>query len=552
MIEAFVAQYGKVTVRFDGVEEPVVVAEVARAEAWLGLARSNRKPPAPGIGSPGKEWASPTVGIMKWIPTGTFTMGSPETEANRQANETPHPVTITRGYWLMEHEVTQTEWVALMGGGNPSRVFASGGSLPVEQVTWQDAVDFAARASLRDGVRYRLPTEAEWEFAARGGKNYIYAGNSSADKVAWYIGNSRYPSAVCGKARNGYGLCDMSGNVAEWVADVFDTSQRSAPGGILAPYAAAAVSDPVASSSRTDPGTFRGVRGGGFDYVAQDVRVAARSVIEPDSRSASVGFRLARPAPWLDDAAMQQGWGAPTGGVTPPLVAGSDWASPTMGSLKWVPAGSFVMGAQVGAGTMDSAMHKVTLTKGYWVMENEVTQAEWQTVMGSNPSAYETCGADCPVDSVSWVDAVEFTKRASTRDGVAYRLPTEAEWQYAARGGQAFTYAGSNAVDDVAWASGATGPHPVCQKARNGYGLCDMSGNVQEWVSDWYAEYPSTAVTDPQGPSSSESGERVNRGGCWGCASNARINNGAINHRSFDKPTYLHDRMGLRLTVSPP
>ena len=198
--------------------------------------------------------------------------------------------------------------------------------------------------------------------------------------------------------------------------------------------------------------------------------------------------------------------------------SGRDWTSPTFGTMKWIPAGSFLMGSpasEVGRLDDEGPQHRVTLTKGYWMMEHEVTQGEWQAVMGSNPSFFSACGASCPVERVSWDDAVAFARRASARDGVTYALPTEAQWEYAARGGGAGVYAGGNDAGAVAWTVEYRGgmTHPVCQKARNGYGLCDMSGNVREWTADVKGTYSSGALTDPRGPASGW--YRVRRGGGW-------------------------------------
>jgi sulfatase modifying factor 1 len=169
----------------------------------------------------------------------------------------------------------------------------------------------------------------------------------------------------------------------------------------------------------------------------------------------------------------------------------------------------------------DETQHSVTVSS-FCMMESEVTQGAWETVMGSNPSNFSSCGSTCPVEQVSWDDIQVFIKKVNKRDGVQYRLPTEAEWEYAARGGQSFLYSGSESLSAVGWYSenSSNQPHPICQKRRNGYGLCDMSGNVWEWVSDWYGDYKTSGSTfkadslvDPQGNASGS--PRVVRGGSW-------------------------------------
>ena len=217
-----------------------------------------------------------------------------------------------------------------------------------------------------------------------------------------------------------------------------------------------------------------------------------------------------------------------------------------LGDLLAIPAGTFLMGrtpAQEAAQDPDKVQHEVTLTKGFLLMEHEVTQGQWTAVMESNPSAFPACGVQCPVDNVSWVDAEAFAARVSVLEGVIYRLPTEAEWEYAARGGQVFMYSGASDVGLVAWTvtTSRPTPHIVCQKARNDYGLCDMSGNVWEWVADWYGDYGRSAVTNPHGADSGE--ERVFRGGCWGCdPGDARV---AI--RNKRPPATRVNTLGFRL-----
>ena len=175
----------------------------------------------------------------------------------------------------------------------------------------------------------------------------------------------------------------------------------------------------------------------------------------------------------------------------------------------------------------DETQHRVTLTKGFYMQTTEVTQGQWKAVMGNNPSRFKNCGDDCPVERVSWVDVQEFIRKLNLRfgHGTTYSLPTEAEWEYAARAGSdtAFATGGISVLnceydsnlDAMGWycgnANGET--QPVAQKQPNAWGLYDMHGNVEEWCQDWYGDYPSGAVTDPTGPSSGS--RRVFRSGCY-------------------------------------
>ena len=189
--------------------------------------------------------------------------------------------------------------------------------------------------------------------------------------------------------------------------------------------------------------------------------------------------------------------------------------------MVYVAGGTFMMGATEEQGddayNDEKPVHSVTLD-GFYIGAFEVTQAQWKAVMGTNLSNWK--GDDLPVENVSWSDAVSFCGKLSQMAGKEYRLPTEAEWEYAARGGQqagGTKYAGSNNVGDVAWYTNNSGSktHPVGQKQPNALGLYDMSGNVWEWCSDWYDSdyYSSSPSVNPQGPSGGSS--RVNRGGGW-------------------------------------
>ena len=210
----------------------------------------------------------------------------------------------------------------------------------------------------------------------------------------------------------------------------------------------------------------------------------------------------------------------PSGGSgEPTLAAGATWTNALGMEFVGVPAGSFVMGSPEDeeGRSSDERQREVRISQGFWMGKYEVTQGEWEAVMGTNPSGFPECGARCPVEQVSWDDVQEFIRRLNEREsasGYVYRLPTEAEWEYAARAGT--TGARHGELDEVAWYSDNSGPttHPVGEKQANAWGLHDTLGNVWEFVADWYGEYPAGAVTDPQGPDTGSG--RVIRGGSWG------------------------------------
>ena len=211
-----------------------------------------------------------------------------------------------------------------------------------------------------------------------------------------------------------------------------------------------------------------------------------------------------------------------------------------------------------GAWGHEKPRHEVTINSDMIVMKYPVTQKVYKGVMGCNPSRFKSL--DRPVECVSWYDAVMFANALSALFGLSaayeingdsvvcdwssngWRLPTEAEWEYLARGGEEHLYAGSDDIDSVAWYRGnsGNGTHPVGQKQANGFGLYDMSGNVFEWCWDWYGGYSSGSVTDPRGPSSGS--VRLRRGGSWSSvAGNARAS-----YRLSGDPSYRNDRLGFR------
>lgn len=211
-----------------------------------------------------------------------------------------------------------------------------------------------------------------------------------------------------------------------------------------------------------------------------------------------------------------------------------------------VKGGTFTMGATYDDAEVDEEpAHEVTLSD-YYIGQTEVTQALWEAVMGSNPSNHK--GDNLPVENVSWDDCQVFIQKLNQLTGKQFRLPTEAEWEYAARGGrksQGYKYAGDDYIGSVAWYSGNSGyeTHPVATKQANELGIYDMSGNVWEWCSDWFGGYQSSSQSDPQGPSSGS--RRVYRGGCsifaWGCR---------VSFRDCNTPDFCNTNLGLRLSCN--
>ena len=214
-----------------------------------------------------------------------------------------------------------------------------------------------------------------------------------------------------------------------------------------------------------------------------------------------------------------------------------------------VDAGTFMMGATSEMKDPyydEKPVHQVTLTNDYYIGKYEVTQALWQAVMGSNPSSFK--GDNLPVERVSWNDCQDFISKLNRLTGKRFRLPTEAEWEYAARGGRkskGYQYSGSNNLSDVAWYYDNSGSstHAVGTKQANELGIHDMTGNVWEWCQDWYSSYPSSSQTNPTGPASGSI--RVSRGGSW--YDNARICRSS--YRNYSTPDYRGFNLGLRLVL---
>ena len=232
-----------------------------------------------------------------------------------------------------------------------------------------------------------------------------------------------------------------------------------------------------------------------------------------------------------------------------------EWVNSLGMEFVLIEAGTFEMGSPVTEpGRWDNeTLHRVTISQPFYLGKYEVTQEQWKMVMGDNPSQFSDCGATCPVEWVSWEEAQVFIEELNALEGVdVYRLPTEAEWEYAARGGTQTAYsfgAGAGRLRLYGWCAVNSGqrPHPVGEKRPNDFGLFDMHGNVWEWVADWYAnDFSSDPVTDPSGPSTSTT-VRVYRGGSWYNPSHrcrSAVRNGIT-------PDYRFRFLGFRVARTP-
>ncbi|MBO7106988.1 MAG: formylglycine-generating enzyme family protein, partial [Verrucomicrobia bacterium] len=483
---------------------------------------------------------------MLWIGSGKFTMGSPANELGRDPEEVQHDVYLS-GYWLGKYEVTQAQFEAVMGWNNS---YCRGADLPVENISWEYAMEFCARLTARarelgrlpEGYKYTLPTEAQWEYACRAGTTTAFNNGTNIetedqidgvcpnlDEVGWYYApNGAMVSHPVGqKIPNAWGLYDMHGNVLEWCSDWYGA------------YPTSDVTDPRGPTL----GTEHIMRGGAWDRTAMGCRSASRNKGDLNYQYVSVGFRVAL-APSPDFALWLSGAGdVDMIGVTP---------------------GTFTMGSpesELGR-YGDETSHFVTLTQNYWLSKYEVTQKQYEAVMGTNPSAYEFYR--CPVESVSWYDAMEFCAKVTEierragrlPEGYEYSLPTEAQWEYACRAGtHTALNSGKNLsseyecpeMNEVGYYEYNSSGHAVPDGRRepNLWGFYDMHGNVNEWCFDLYGDYPDSAVTDPTG--SDKGINRVHRGGSFDIFAKACRSA----YRGYDAPDRGYENVGFRLALVP-
>ena len=401
-------------------------------------------------------------------------------------------------YYIMATEVTQELYQAVMNK-NPS--YHEGESLPVEMVSWYDAIYFCNKFSEMTGKEsvyslngetdvskwgysphqwrsiegvieqntnangFRLPTQKEWQYVAKGGENYDYAGSNYLDGVGWYSKNSNNETQpVAQKEPNGYGLYDMSGNVWEWVWDFCNYADGD-----------------------------RYICGGSYDYDDNRCEVDYSVNHYAYYRRKDIGFRIV----CITEKRAAE------------IVAEKKAEEEIEAHRKKIISDEIVQSIFVKLPDDNCS-----------IMATEVTQKQYESVMGENPSYHK--GDDLPVETVSWYDAIYFCNKLSLSKNLepvysvngesdvktwnytphkgnsingeitqhtsatGYRLPILEEWQYAAKGGENYRYAGSDDLDEVGWFCGNCDhqTHPVAKKKPNGYGPYDMTGNVWEWVWD--------------------------------------------------------------------
>jgi len=434
-------------------------------------------------------------------------------------------VTLTRPLWVGKYEVTQQQYAAVMGR-NPSHFDRKDtNNYPVDAVSHRQAIEFCEKASLLTGGEFRLPTEAEWEYAYRAGTRTIFYNGDSEEKVgeiAQFKDNNRRQSERIGsRSPNAFGIHDMAGNLWEIVSDYWTPR-----------YDMRTTVDPIGPKSGQGCVT----RGGSWSSNAQRCRAANRTRDAETYAGAHLGFRIvhmvnspkvAGEAPPVLDCtgpegvsgeivkASQREWARHLSVASHEKLYPLDRDRKVPIRMVLVPPGKYYQGNPKNAAI-------VTLSKPVWIGKYEVTQHQYAALIGENPSHFKREGEetkDCPVDMVSYLNAVDFCAKASKSTGALYRLPTEAEWEYAYRAGtRTKFYNGDDneRSEDIGQCTdnNFVSTTKVGTKLPNAFGIYDMAGNVWERCSDYYSHpYEPTGGIDPQGPDSSIA--RAHRGGGW-------------------------------------
>lgn len=461
-------------------------------------------------------------------------------------------ITLTHPLWVGKYEVTQHQYAAIMGC-NPShfaRPAKEAAFYPVECVSHGDAEKFCEIASANTHGDFRLLTESEWEYACRAGTRTRFHSGEGDDKlgeIAQFAGNNRKSTEKIGsKAPNAFGLFDMSGNVWEWCLDYWTPT-----------YDMRTTTDPLGP----DAGQGRVTRGGSWASAIDNCRSFNRGRDAETYGGSHLGFRIAwtsaesrsRPAP-LDCSGpggvnartvllAQKAWAKYLGEGNYEKAFPLDRTGKTTIDVVLLPPGKYYSGDE-------KKPVLVTLTQPLWVGKYEVTQQQYEAVMGVNPSHFKKSGADAafyPVEKLSHRDAVRFCKIASENTGAEFRLLWEAEWEYAYRAGTRTRFYNGDANEKALEIAHCTENNfvstmKVGTKAPNAFGLFDMGGNVSEWCANaWDKDFVEKNTVDPRGPG--KGAIFVNRGNAWD--SYARTCNATA--RVLSPETYAGCQIGFRL-----
>ncbi|MBP2656752.1 MAG: Sulphatase-modifying factor protein [Firmicutes bacterium] len=512
--------------------------------------------------TPGHSFAQETANKMVLVEGGTFRMGNELHKPSYDLyDKNPVRLINVKDFYIGKYEVTSAEYdlfCMATGRSEPASGRGGRGQWAVVNITWQDAADYCNWLSEVEGLTlvysgkgdnticdfaangYRLPTEAEWEYAARGGnKNtgHKYSGSDNPDEVAWYQDNSGgITHPVGAKKTNELGLYDMSGNAAEWCWDRYFSYDRFGP----------------------PERNLRVFRGGSWCNSADNVRVSTENQDCPEFGFGYVGFRIARTA-----QASTHGENKRT---QLPFI---DVPGGAPADMVVVNGGTFSMGDDSQAERQEEKPAHQVKVISFYMAKYEVTFAQYDAfckAMGRSPQPFDSGWGrgNCPVTYVSWQDAVEYCNWLSVKEGLTpaysgkgdttqcdfsangYRLPTEAEWEYAARGGQTggrYPYSGGSDAAIVTWYRDNSNDmtHPVGEKQANELGIYDMSGNVSEWCWDRYGRYQDTTVDNPPGGLKGYS-RSIRGGNCFSAAKYL-----SVSYRDLNEPEY-HDRvLGFRL-----